>query len=724
MSKRLDVVGLAAVVLTAAYFTIGVVWVRSANPANFPANDIYAWVYPSAVYAWRAIRAGSGLLWNPYQDCGQPFFAISQTGLLYPVNWLFAVLDREPALLTSLIINLSIAGAGAYLLGRAIGLGMPAALCGALAFQLGGSAVQLAGWTPIHIASYAWLAVAMWRTERLVAHPTVRGGIVLGLALTLQLLPGFPQISFFTYQLIALRLAWSLVTAEARRPRALLGCAAIGVLLPPFLAAVQLLPAIEVTRESVRALPLSSSEIGAGFSWTLLLATLRASVSYPGSALAIPLAGLALLAGRRAPGFRHALFYATVAALYFVLSLGPGTPLFGLYARLPLGTTFRGAARLFWVVSFAMAMLVGLGAEELLRRIGPAGGSRSRIVALLLVGVVALNYAALGLPPLFNLRRGDLYGAAGPAFDFVRARLTPQDRVFLVGRYGVHPDFALAQKAAMLARVPTIFDYEPLASRSYAEFFTYMRTGRPLQQLGDWYWVFDKLMLPTLQRPLLDLTAARYLLIDRALDRTPRLLTPAVHLLTEADYVRIYENAEAMPRARYVPGIAVLPAEQILPRLAAADPDPRRVALVSAAPRSGFLGSDASASGSVAIALDAAERVVIQVHASAPGFLFLADQYFPGWTARVNGARQEILRADHTFRLVEVPAGDSEVVFTYQPTSVRVGALISFATIAVLVLVWMRSRDSGLVSGLSSDPNLETSREIRETRPEIGIPSR
>ena len=44
MSKRLDVVGLAAVVLTAAYFTIGVVWVRSANPANFPANDIYAWL--------------------------------------------------------------------------------------------------------------------------------------------------------------------------------------------------------------------------------------------------------------------------------------------------------------------------------------------------------------------------------------------------------------------------------------------------------------------------------------------------------------------------------------------------------------------------------------------------------------------------------------------------------------------------------------------------------
>src|SRR5262249_30348835 len=150
----------------------------------------------------------------------------------------------------------------------------------------------------------------------------------------------------------------------------------------------------------------------------------------------------------------------------------------------------------------------------------------------------------------------------------------------------------------------------------------------------------------------------------------------------------------ALARARYVPRLAVLPPEEILPHLAAGDPDPRRVALVSAAPRSGFLGSDDGAVGSAEFVLDRPEHVVVRVHASAPGFLFLADQYFPGWTAHVNGTKQEILRADHTFRAVEVPAGDSEVTFTYQPTSLHVGGLISFATIALLVLVWIRTGES------------------------------
>src|SRR5262249_43295843 len=173
------------------------------------------------------------------------------------------------------------------------------------------------------------------------------------------------------------------------------------------------------------------------------------------------------------------------------------------------------------------------------------------------------------------------------------------------------------------------------------------RTGQPLQHLGDWYWVFHKLLLPTLRRPMFDLTAVRYVLVDRALDPTQRVFTPTPPLLTEADYVRVYENPEALARARYVPRLAVLPPEEILPHLAAGDPDPRRVALVSAAPRSGFLGSDDGAVGSAEFVLDRPEHVVVRVHASAPGFLFLADQYFPGWTAHVNGTKQEILRADH-----------------------------------------------------------------------------
>jgi hypothetical protein len=130
--------------------------------------------------------------------------------------------------------------------------------------------------------------------------------------------------------------------------------------------------------------------------------------------------------------------------------------------------------------------------------------------------------------------------------------------------------------------------------------------------------------------------------------------------------------------------------DDALAQLASGAVDPRQVALIDRAPRSGFHGSEGG-DGEATIAADDAERVVVRVRAAQPGFLYLADLHFPGWVAEVNGAEREILRANIAFRAVEVPAGDSEVVFTYRPLSLRVGALISGLSLIGLSVVWRRS---------------------------------
>ncbi len=79
------------------------------------------------------------------------------------------------------------------------------------------------------------------------------------------------------------------------------------------------------------------------------------------------------------------------------------------------------------------------------------------------------------------------------------------------------------------------------------------------------------------------------------------------------------------------------------------------------------------------------------MRAGARGFLFLADEYFPGWRVLVDGREEEILRANYTFRLVEVPRGESEVVFLYRPASLRIGAAVSLLSLAAVVAVWRRS---------------------------------
>jgi hypothetical protein len=311
-----------------------------------------------------------------------------------------------------------------------------------------------------------------------------------------------------------------------------------------------------------------------------------------------------------------------------------------------------------------------------------------RVLPLALPALIVLNAVWAGQRPLFTQRGGDVYATHGTVIDYVRTHLTPQDRILIVS---THPDLALMPKSGTVFALPNVHDYDPMVLRTYAEFFTYLRTGRAYRELNDWYWLFGKLLRPGLQRPLLDLTAARYLVVDKRLDRTAQLAGGIPSLVLDAGSVRVYENAGALARARYVAQLQVVPAAQVLPRLARGTVDARLVALSDHAPQSGFTGTDERATGTVEFVRDDPEHIALRVSATAPGFLFLADAYAPGWVAHVNDERREIVRANHTFRLVEVPAGDSEVEFTYQPTSVRLGAAVTLATLIFAAGLWYRA---------------------------------
>ncbi len=81
-------------------------------------------------------------------------------------------------------------------------------------------------------------------------------------------------------------------------------------------------------------------------------------------------------------------------------------------------------------------------------------------------------------------------------------------------------------------------------------------------------------------------------------------------------------------------------------------------------------------------------RVVIKTAAAANGLLVLADQYFGGWEATVDGVPAPVLRVNHVMRGVPVAAGEHEVVFTFTPRSLQLGAaltLLGLLLAAVLI---------------------------------------
>jgi hypothetical protein len=733
---------LVAIAVAAAYviaFRMG-----ESGPANL-AFDVYFYFYPNVLYALRSLAAGgSGLFWNPFQNCGQPFLANIETGLFYPLNALFLLLEPHIALRGLLFGNLLIGGLGSYGLARELGVSRVAALGGALSFVLGSAAFHVTLWMPTVQAPFVWLPAVMWCCERLLKVPSLRTTLLLALVLAAAFLPGHPQFVLFNCLMVGLRLLWSLFdrSERGRLPRALAGITwAFVVML--LLGSVVYLPALEVVVESVRSASLRGLEIApqGNLGLASIGHAIRAHIAQ--APFGVAPAALAAAALASATHRRAALFYSLAGLLFFVLGLGDATPLGRLWSHSLPGQSFREPIRFMVVTGFCVAVLGSLAIDVLAR--GSWAALALAVAGLLglhvwlhgfapgdwwlAVSLLACGLLAAAAPPARTAARLAMVGtlallpvvspwlssmrlsaddspwrAHAPLFEDLRSRMTPQERVHLARP---HADPGFQDKTATLFGLRAVTDYENQVTHRYAEYQVAMLQGQPLLTVNQVY--FPGLWPQSIQWRLVDLAAVRYLALPEGPGRPPGVFggQQLEWVIGDAG-VGIYRNPSALPRAYYLPHIAVEPDPGVrVRRLAAGIDDRRRLALVETAPPSGFLGVPGNqAISEMRFALDEPERVVLEGVAPERGFVFLADQYFPGWSARVNGQPAPIALANHAFRLVEVPKGPAIVEFRYSPPRFWIGALVSALTLtAVLALLVMTARRRENVTSAGEEPS-------------------
>ena len=90
----------------------------------------------------------------------------------------------------------------------------------------------------------------------------------------------------------------------------------------------------------------------------------------------------------------------------------------------------------------------------------------------------------------------------------------------------------------------------------------------------------------------------------------------------------------------------------------------------------------------------------IKTSGGFPSLLVVAETYFPGWEATVDGKAVEVVQADGAFVGVPLPAGDHVVHVEYvRPAAAVVGRIITFGTIVVVLFLWWRRRHGGRVTG-------------------------
>jgi hypothetical protein len=156
--------------------------------------------------------------------------------------------------------------------------------------------------------------------------------------------------------------------------------------------------------------------------------------------------------------------------------------------------------------------------------------------------------------------------------------------------------------------------------------------------------------------------------------------------------VKVYERVGAPGRAWLVHGVQPV-ADDAATLALLADPSFNPRAFVAITGEVASRPAGASAPGEkVTILAYEAERVALHTEVATPAMLVLADSFYPGWRATVDGVAAPILRANLTFRAVALEPGVHEVVFTYYPAGWRWGVGVSLGAIVAMVAVLLTTR--------------------------------
>ncbi|MBI5290886.1 MAG: YfhO family protein [Chloroflexi bacterium] len=689
--------------------------------------------------------AYSALLWNPTLYSGAPFAADNQTGLFYPPNLVAFLLFPDlpyAALETLVALHLFLAGVGAYLFVR---LEFPARdsklEVGNLKFEVGswkfeaGLVSALAFMASdvfiTHLGNYNIVAVSAYLPfiflclRRSLSHtPTppyssVKWSVLAGLSLGLAALAGHAQMTLILAFACALYTLYHLLThiPSLLTPRAslLTDHRPLPTGHRPLLAAHWPLLTIPLVAFGLAAIALLPALQMVGY-------TARTALSYTdASRWSLPPLGLAgavspLVFGRGARDFwptwdrvefgymgivalslaalaRKPRFFIALALVALVIALGRYTPVHQLlFQFVPGFASIRVPARFILLTNFSLAVLAGhsliekrnrpwiilaavalastllILAADLAWAHPPAWGAI--ITTLALIAATALLYQrAPALLPLFLFAELFTFGAfvetdradpnagytRGPALDYLLAQPGPTRIDLATSQW--QPD------------APAVFGLESI---------TGIANPLALAAYDRYYW-----SVGYRGSPQYNFLGAQFVVADK---NHPPADSSFVPVFNEDPAVDVYLNTNAMPRISLITDPVFVP-DPGSAFAAIHDPAFNPAAQVVLESQASAVSGQPSANTNLFYTAYAPGQFTIVAQTPAPAYLVLAEVWYPGWVATLNGQPAPILRADTAFMAVLLPAGESTVAFHFTSPLLTLGAIITLITLLASVIL-------------------------------------
>ena len=710
---------------------------------DYFASDIFNGELPGRAMIGQLVRHGQVPVWTTQLCSGIPLVGLPADPIGLAA---FALFPPAAALDLYVIVLLLIAAHGAYGLARRFGADLPGAVLAGFAFAGSGYiACQLKHLSII--ATVVWLPVGLVLLDRALEtgplvpdSPQARGDVgrraiyiaAFGLTFAVQVLAGFPQSAYIcalVYGAFVLFRALGERRAGFSRARStvLMGIGA-ATLLGGAAGAIVLLPLSALGGISDRAEALgwiwstrlaywppnfltflrpyiygdisNNTYVGPPFFWE--------DYGYVGLATFL-LAIYGSIREWKRPAARFTIA-TTVVAYLFVL--GQATPVFRVaYLLIPGMSMFRFPTRFLIVVEMGLAVLAALGLTRLRAEIERQWLPPSRVPVLVAMGLCAITSVDLIVhqPRQNPIVEGEEWLAAPASVAVLRADAA-QPRTFTPGHRDLHrATFLMAHGWSNVApffslrdtlppntgggfwSVPSGDCYAGIAARWYVDVWgDHNRDGLIVSRLSAHDFAHRTLLVhPALANVL------KAFGVTHLLSAYPQKGAPLTFVSHTGD-AYIY-RVDGAARARFVRAAReVKDDREAAARLLDArfDPD-REILLHDVTDSIGPLVSggdaapaEAAPAARAAVTYEDQRQLVVDADAPQDGFLLLADTYYPGWTAQVDGRDTPLYRANLSVRGIRLPKGRHDVRFRYEPPGLARGQRITIAALSML-LIWM-----------------------------------
>jgi hypothetical protein len=353
-------------------------------------RDLFAHFLPQKRLLAQVLKGGELPLWDPYLSGGQPFLGDVQNLVLYPTSLLYLVLPLLTAFNIELVFHVIFSSVAAYLLARTLRLSPISACVVGIVYGYCGYTLSLTNVMNRLLAMpYLPLALLFW--HQFLNRHRWRWFSFTVLAGVFQIFAGAPEMALVTFGFL---LMWSLIHQEAA---SLYHRLALWLLLMIFIAgvsSVQILPGLEMTRQSSRAEPGSYKVFAAwsmnpkrlpetfvsnffGYAYGLTQRDYWGSrmedrqfpyiLSIYFGAVTLLLAGVApFLKGTSPLSFRLRLLLLLILVISIVLSCGRFVPFFDyFYKSAILINRFRYPIKFLACAVLPVALLTGVSVEML-----------------------------------------------------------------------------------------------------------------------------------------------------------------------------------------------------------------------------------------------------------------------------------------------------------------------------------------------------------------------